>query len=174
MSRSFWTFLPLLLMASCVHKYAVPPLPEADALLPAESSVYVTTPRDGQDDRPRTYVGSGEWTRSAITAALRGRGMQVTEGGPADGSSELIARAAQVGAGFAVDCQIVHWSDRVTEWSGIPDRITLDLSVYDVATGAALNRQQVRASSRWATLGGDHPQDLLPELTRRWAESVSD
>jgi hypothetical protein len=100
--------------------------------------------------------------------------MQVTEGGPADGSSELIARAAQVGAGFAVDCQIVHWSDRVTEWSGIPDRITLDLSVYDVATGAALNRQQVRASSRWATLGGDHPQDLLPELTRRWAESVSD
>jgi hypothetical protein len=174
MLKRMWGFVPLLLLVSCVHKYAVPPLPVAEPLLPATASVYVVTPRDGQDDRPRTYAGSGDWTRSAIEAALRQRGMKVVGGGKADSPQEFLARAAEAGADLVVDCQIVHWSDRVTEWSGIPDRITLDLSVYDVETGAALNRQQVRASSRWATLGGDHPQELLPELTRRWAATVVD
>ena len=29
-----------------------------------------------------------------------------------------------------------------------------------------------RPASRWATFGGDHPQDLLPELSSRWARTL--
>ena len=98
--------------------------------------------------------------------------MRVVLGGTVGEIPEAVAAAAAAGADFVVYPRIVHWSDRATEWSGVPDRITLNLRIYEVATGTLLNRQEIRASSRWATFGGDHPQELLPELTRRWAETL--
>lgn len=88
--------------------------------------------------------------------------MRVILGGTEVEPSEAVSVAGAADADFLVYPQIVHWSDRATEWSGIPDRITLDLTIYDIATGDVLNRQEIRASSRWATFGGDHPQELLP------------
>lgn len=93
-------------------------------------------------------------------------------GSPFIARPEALEAAREAGASFLVECHIAHWSDRLTELSGIPDRITLLVSVHDVATGAVLDEQEIRASSRWATFGGDHPQDLLPELTRRWVETT--
>jgi hypothetical protein len=164
--------LSTLLLVSCVHKYAVPPEADSRGHLSTTATVYVATPRDGQDDRPRVYEGSGAWARSAVANALRVRGVQVIPGESVVGHSKAIEAASSAGADFLVYPQIVHWSDRATEWSGIPDRITLNMSIYDVGTGTVLSRQEIKASSRWATFGGDHPQDLLPELTRRWAETV--
>ena len=134
--------------------------------------MYVTTPPDGRDDRRRTYAGSGGWTASAIAGALRDRGATVILGDTAASLPEAVQAAGVANADYVVYSRITHWSDRATEWSGIPDRITLNMSVHEVATDAVLNRQEIRASSRWATFGGDHPQDLLPELSRRWAETV--
>jgi hypothetical protein len=165
--------LSTLLLVSCAHKYAVPPQANLQAHLSAADTVYVATPRNGQDDRPRVYEGSGAWTRDAVANALRDRGLQVIPGEPVVEPSEAIAAASSAGADFLVYTRIAHWSDRATEWSGIPDRITLNVSIYEVATGAVLNEQEIRASSRWATFGGDHPQELLPELMRRWAETVA-
>lgn len=159
-------------LISCVHKYAVPTAPRSHGVLPAASTVYVATPSDGRDDRPRTYEGSGSWTRSAIADALRERGMRIVPEGDVVEVPEAVIAAGKAGADFLVYTRIVHWSDRATEWSGIPDRITLGVEVYEVSTSTMLNRQEIRASSRWATFGGDHPQELLPELTDRWAETL--
>ena len=164
--------LSTLLLVSCVHKYAVPLKADSPAHLPAAATVYVTTPRDGRDDSLRVYESSGAWTRSAVANALNDRGVQVIPGESVAKQSEAIAAASSAGADFLVYPQIVHWSDRATEWSGIPDRITLEMSIYEVATGTMLTRQEIKASSRWATFGGDHPQELLPELARRWVEAV--
>ena len=60
--------------------------------------------------------------------------------------------------------QILNWIDRATEWSGIPDRITIKLIVYEVESGKDVASVMSRASSKWGTLGGDHPQDLLPRV----------
>ena len=165
--------LPTLLLVSCVHKYAVPATPNSQALLPASATIYVVEPRDGRDDRPRTYGGSGGWTQSAVANALRDRGMRIILGGTVSKISQAVAAAGVAGADFLVYPEIVHWSDRVTEWSGIPDRITLNVEIYEIATGTVLNRQEIKASSRWATFGGDHPHELLPELTRRWAGTLT-
>ncbi len=169
--RLILLLIPLILI-SCVHKYAVPEQIQSQSHLPAASAVYVATPADGADDRPRTYKGSGGWTSEAIATALRERAMHVTRGTVHPKAADAVAAAAAAGASFLVYTEIAHWSDRVTEWSGIPDRITLNVSTYEVASGTLLSRQEIKASSRWATLGGDHPLDLLPGLARRWAESV--
>ncbi len=162
----------LLLMTACVHKYDVPEDQPSLDLIARSTRVFVRQCKDGADDRPKTYKGSGSWTQSAIAEALRDRGARVIEGDAGGNLADALANARAANAEILVSSKIAHWSDRVTEWSGIPDRITINITVVDVSSGKSINRQSVKASSRWATLGGDHPQDLLPELTRRWANTV--
>ena len=161
-----------LLLASCVHKYAVPPPTSGGGYLEANSVVYVATPPDGVDDQPRTYESSGSWTSSAFVRALSDRGVSASTGAPARDVRDAMEGAREAGAQFVVFPRIVHWSDRATEWSGLPDKITLQVVLSEVQTGEVRDDRRLEASSRWATLGGDHPQELLPELTSRWAEGV--
>lgn len=67
--------------------------------------------------------------------------------------------------------EILHWEDRNTEWSGIPDRVEIKLVVYDTLR-SELASVVVSGKSKWATFGGDHPEDLLPEPLRQYVESL--
>jgi len=62
----------------------------------------------------------------------------------------------------AIVTRIERWEDRATEWSGKPDRIILDFRILDVGTAQVVDAALVSGTSRWATFGGDHPEDLLP------------
>jgi hypothetical protein len=68
--------------------------------------------------------------------------------------------------------EILSWEDRATEWSGIPDSIEIKLSLYDGASGQELSSVVITGKSKWATLGGDHPQDLLAAPFRKFVESL--
>jgi len=73
---------------------------------------------------------------------------------------------------YYIQSEILHWEDRATEWSGLPDRIEIKISVYDTHSGAELASSILSARSKWATFGGDHPQDLLPEPVKQYVESL--
>jgi hypothetical protein len=164
-----------LLLTSCFHKYQVPNPRHLLALLPTTATIYVVTPRDGRDHRSRAYEGSGGWTASAVADALRDRGLGVVVGGIDYKLAEALTAAAAAGADFIVYPQIAHWSDRLTEWSGIPDKLILAMMVYDVPTGSVLYQREIKASSRWMFIFiRDHPQDLLPRLLRIWAETMTE
>jgi uncharacterized protein DUF4823/uncharacterized protein DUF4336 len=161
-----------LLALGCVHQYSVSPIAGASAPIPVASRALVVTPADGSDHRNASYDGSGSWVASALASALVGRRVDASVA-PAEASMEAALSAARsADAPFLVVPAIRNWSDRLTEWSGIPDRITLRVRVLDAATGEQLDDRDVKASSRWLTFGGDHPQDLLPELADQWAASV--
>jgi hypothetical protein len=168
--RVIWIFL-LVQAAGCAHKYAVPP-PASGAVIPRNSQVLVVASEDGRDERNAIYKGSGRSTAIALVAALRARQVQAEvqleplELGPA------LEAGRSARADFLVLPVIRSWSDRLTEWSGIPDRITIRIRMVEVASGQVRDDRDVRASSRWATLGGDHPQDLLPTLSEQWAAGV--
>ena len=57
---------------------------------------------------------------------------------------------------------IVLWEDRATEWSGKRDRIIVKITVLDVSSGKLVDATTIQGTSKWATFGGDYPQDLLP------------
>ena len=61
---------------------------------------------------------------------------------------------------------------RATEWSGIPDKIEVKIIVYDGGTGKEVGSTLISGRSKWATFGGDHPQDLLPEPLNSYVESL--
>ena len=76
-------------------------------------------------------------------------------------ASEDAAKAS--GATYLVAPEILHWEDRATEWSGKPDRVDVDIRVIAPTSGAVIASSVISGKSKWATFGGDHPQDLLPE-----------
>jgi hypothetical protein len=68
--------------------------------------------------------------------------------------------------------EILHWEDRATEWSGIPDRVEVKLLVLEAQGNKEIASIVISGKSKWATFGGDHPQDLLPEPIKQYVESL--
>ena len=156
----------------CVHRYAVAE-PKGSPALRSGASVYVALAADGRDDRPRTYAGSGKWTTDAIVEALRLRGFRLVFGTAPESIKRAIATGRANHTSYVVYPHINRWEDRATEWSGRPDSLMLSIRVLELSTGKAVDFRTLEAKSRWATLGGDHPQDLLPELISRWASGLA-
>jgi hypothetical protein len=44
--------------------------------------------------------------------------------------------------------------------------------IYNTTEGERLASTMVSASSKWATLGGDHPQDLVPQTFQDFLAQV--
>ena len=86
--------------------------------------------------------------------------------------AENLAAARTGSRNLLVQPTIVHWEDRATEWSGKPDRMKVRLELYDVSSGENLDTVMISGKSKWATFGGDHPQELLPEPLRTYANTL--
>jgi len=67
---------------------------------------------------------------------------------------------------------ILHWEDRATEWSGKSDRVEVKIQVVDVKAGLPVETVLIKGRSGLGTLGGDHPQDLLPEPIEGFVSSL--
>ncbi|MGE0284337.1 MAG: DUF4823 domain-containing protein, partial [Rhizobiaceae bacterium] len=96
--------------------------------------------------------------------AFSGSAKKIETGKSPETFDSALAAARSKGATYIFQPLILNWEDRATEWSGIPDRITIKMVVYDVSSGKEIASSVARASSKWATFGGDHPQDLLPKV----------
>lgn len=68
--------------------------------------------------------------------------------------------------------QILHWEDRATEWSGISDKVTVKINIIEANTKKTLDSATIEGTSGWATLGGDHPQDLLKKPINDFVNSL--
>lgn len=76
------------------------------------------------------------------------------------------------GFDYYVVPEILHWEDRNTEWSGKKDKIEVKISIYEGKSWKELASTTISGKSKWATFGGDHPQDLLPEPLGEYIDSL--
>lgn len=67
---------------------------------------------------------------------------------------------------------ILHWEDRATEWSSIPDKVEVKIELIDTTSGETATAVVIKGKSGIATLGGDHPQDLLPKPIQEFVASL--
>lgn len=154
----------LLLVMGCSHTYQVsrPVAEPPPARLRADATAYVRLPDNGSF-REKTYEDSGPQTAAAVADALEGRVAGVVIADRVQGFEEALAAARAGGSDYLVYPEIKHWEERATEWSGMPDQIEVRITVFDAASGRLLDAVDIVGRSRWGTLGGDHPQELLPE-----------
>ena len=115
---------------------------------------------------------SGATVVQAVDRALAPHADKVFQAPTVEDLSAVLPKARQGGFKYVFASTILHWEDRATEWSGVLDKLSVKFQVYDAGTGEKLAATVADASSKWATFGGDHPQDLLPEMTQRFVDSL--
>lgn len=168
--KSHWivVILAAVALSGCVSKYRVDSYEGPTAHIDKQASFYVTLPADGRY-ASKVYQGSGVATAQAISSALLVHVSKAMIGAnPGEELDSALSQANHRGLSYVFSATILNWEDRATEWSGIPDKLTLKLAIYEAASGKLVSATVTSASSKWGTLGGDHPQDLLMEPIKRF------
>ncbi|MEM7120252.1 MAG: DUF4823 domain-containing protein [Pseudomonadota bacterium] len=125
-----------------------------------QSSFVVAVEADGAYiDKP--HPESGRMARDAMVAALSPYAGDVTEIRSYIPQDTATMDAVEQGADYLVYLKLHHWEERATEWSGLPDRVRVEVRLIDGQSGEVVEARMIEAESKFATLGGDHPEDLL-------------
>ena len=162
--------IAVILLAGCTATYNVNRGNDEGVQLAATKGVYIIIPDDGRYDG-KPYANSGQMTASALEVEFSKYAAHVVM------SDKCALEACLVTLkdskyGYLVEPNILHWEDRATEWSGKPDKISVKISVYELSSGDRLSQVIVDGKSKWATFGGDHPQDLLREPISNYVTSL--
>src|SRR5215468_3218748 len=118
----FFALLAIALVTACADTTQLVREPgKATIRLTGNDAVYIAVPRDGFYG-DENYQGSGLSTAQAFLSAFAKR-----------------ARRVEVATSYLVYPTILHWEERATEWSGLPDRIEVKVELVDVATDTPLD-----------------------------------
>ncbi|UXY08973.1 DUF4823 domain-containing protein [Kosakonia sp. ML.JS2a] len=163
-------FSAATVLLGCSVKYDTNTIQNSTELLIKDSPIVISKPADGVYET-RTYSGSGAATAAAVKAAFARYSDSVNVFTDCDDIACLKSNHV-IGLGYYVIPQILHWEDRATEWSGIPDRIEIKITIYNAESNSRVASTIISGKSKWASFGGDHPQDLLPEPINAYIASL--
>jgi Domain of unknown function (DUF4823) len=134
-------------------------------------TIVIAVPEDGFYGGD-TYQGTGKHAAQIIYSAFAKYTQAAEVGHLTQGFNEALGLASKSGKKYLVYPTILHWEDRATEWSGIPDKVELKIEIISVATGKAISTAFVNGKSGLATFGGDHPQDLLSDPVEEFVSTL--
>ena len=163
--------LVTLVLAGCADSHEMVRSQVATAPLSRAASAYVAVPADGAYGETR-YHGSGVETARAVAAASAPYLREVRLGAAPQGVEDARRSAAEGNHEYVLYPEVLHWEDRATEWSAKPDVVSIDLAVIRAASGEIVDRSLINGRSGLATLGGDHPQDLLPPALAEYSATL--
>ena len=135
--------------------------PTIDLLWPSQRMGYYGT---------TTYYNSGKMLRDTIYKNLLIFAPSARVLDDTKQFSEFDSSGAN--ADYFIEPKILHWEDRNTEWSGKPDRVHVHITIIDILTGKPVSEFNFSGKSKWATFGGDHPQDLLLVPIQEYVETL--
>ena len=151
-----------LSIVGCADKSGVKYLNNHETKLNPTKSVYIAEPKDGRYGN-KVYSGSGATTAQALLKGFAKYIDEVETANKYQSRDEALNYAIAKNYSYLVYPDILQWEDRATEWSGIPDRISIKITIIDTKTSQSITSSIINGRSGWATFGGDHPQDLLPD-----------
>ena len=170
MNRHIFIGLIVVIVTGCASTYNYTDLHKIESMLDVNSGVLISVPKDGFYES-RIYTNSGRMTANAFNAAFSKKVSIVDVIDSCHGENCLNSIDIQKYQ-YYVELNILHWEDRNTEWSGKPDRIEIQIVVFDTRTKQELVNSSYTGKSKWGTMGGDHPQDLLQEPTAKYVNSL--
>lgn len=165
------TLALLAALSGCADSHQWSPLHNGSARIAKTDKIYISTPPDGEYG-DHVYRGSGRNTSGIISSAVSKRSRWMRVGAVADNFQDALAQAQSMGQDVLIYPTILHWEDRATEWSMIPDKVEIKVDVVQVSSGDVISSGIIKGKSGLSTLGGDHPQDLLPEPVAEFVDSL--
>lgn len=161
----------MLVLAGCADSHNWTPQQNGSARIAASDRILISTPQDGEYGT-HVYNGSGKNTAKIIYNATSAKSRLVRIGGVMENFEDAVSQAQRTDQDILIFPTILHWEDRATEWSMNPDKVEVKVDVVNVRTGDVISSGIIKGSSGLATLGGDHPQDLLPEPVAEFVSSL--
>lgn len=168
--RGLFILISLALTYGCSSTYQQSDITASTSKITKDKSVLIATPEDGVYESQH-YASSGRMTAMAIQSAFSKFTNSVSVSDECRDINCLQTRK-QTKIDYYVIPQILHWEDRATEWSGKPDLIEIKIVIYDASTLKEHTATVISGKSKWATFGGDHPQDLLSEPINKYISSL--
>lgn len=163
--------LAVLLLSACADTHQLLRTGRELPKLDKSKVVYVSVPKDGSYGQT-VYSGSGPNTTQIVLSAFSQYAKRVESSHEYQTFEEALNAARKFGATYLVVPTILEWEDRATEWSGIPDKASIRLSITDTANSETIDSVTIKGKSGLATFGGDHPQDLLPKPVGEYVKSL--
>jgi Domain of unknown function (DUF4823) len=163
--------LVALMIGGCADTHELIRNQAAVAPLSRQASAYVAVPADGSYG-DRVYQGSGQQTAQAVADAFAPYLRQISVAETHESLEDAERSASDRDLDYVLYPEILHWEDRATEWSGKPDLISVRISVVQAESGTVLDSSIIKGKSKWATWGGDHPQDLLPPALEEYSAAL--
>ena len=142
----------------------------ASRKLEAGAAIAVLVPANGRYEN-KVYSGSGQATAQSLVAAFAQHAEPVDPINARD-CNDAQQKAAEKNYAYLICPTILHWEDRATEWSGISDKIEVRIQLRDARSGSVVDTVIIAGQSKWASFGGDHPQELLAKPFDRYAVSL--
>jgi hypothetical protein len=172
MIKMIYALIIIALLSSCADSTEILRENKSTNLhLNNSDSILISIPSDGIYG-DKTYTGSGQNTSQIIYASLSRHSHNIQIGNLYESFSYALDAAKRHGAKYLVYPTILYWEDRATEWSGIPDKIEVRIEIVEISTGSTVSSALIKGKSGLATLGGDHPQDLLPKPIDEFIDSL--
>jgi hypothetical protein len=158
--------LAMMAGMSCGPNVSVRPASDTTASVGGNDRVCVATAADGRHEM-RVYAGSGQKVTTRTADALRQRHADVVIIGMGD-LQQLSEECRSQDGRFVIVPEIRTWEDRASGWSGRPDRVEVQLTLHDAASGTEVRSVSVAAqtgywSSAFTEWGNRPPEALLGE-----------
>jgi len=158
-------------LAACEDTYAVKRPNQISKYMLMSATAYVSMPPDGEYGR-FTFPGTGMKVTNAVAAAFsRHLAKVVTATGPQTYDTSL-ERAREANARYLIAPAIVSWEDWNTGVSGRSDRMALEISVVEVATGDLIERAYLSGTNGIPNLGSTKPEQLVPTPLNQYVNSL--
>ena len=152
-------FVVAIFGSGCAHTYNATSVSRTSPLK-TNATALVALPEDGRFEK-NVYSGSGRKAGLEVSAAFAKHLSRVDMASETGTLVQNLEFARNGKFDYLVIPQVIHWEDRATEWSGRQDKIEIEIRTVDSKTGETLTLGQVKGTSKWATFGGDVPEDLL-------------
>lgn len=170
MSKLVCFICSMFVISGCTSTYHQRTVSDTTTQLQNNKNVLISTPDNGYYGSTQ-YQGSGQMTANAVRTAFLRHTDQAKVTTKCHGYSCMDMFLPDEYQ-YYVQPDILHWEDRATEWSGKKDVIEIKLTIYQTSTKEILSSVVLSGKSKWATFGGDHPQDLLAEPINNFVDTL--
>ena len=144
---------------------------DGDVHIEPDASIMVGPSEDGAFNN-EPALGSGDALTRAVVRAFSKHVADVDVRPRPTSARAGMSAARREGFDYYIDLTILHWEDRATEWSGKSARISVRLRLYETRSQDLIDSIVIDGKSKWATFGGDKPEDLLRKPIERYAAEV--
>ncbi|MFZ9036154.1 MAG: DUF4823 domain-containing protein [Francisellaceae bacterium] len=131
-----------------------------------DSSVYIAYPNDGADDY-HYYEGSGAEVLNVITTSLSPYFSKMMPAKSYQHARSAYMQARSEGYQYFILPHLKSWTDSYTMFTGVPDKVVLDLKIYDLITNQLLDQVEIKSISSVMPGFEKNPDELLGEAMNK-------